>query len=384
MTSKERIGNILQHRKVDRVGLFEVFWAETAGRWVDEGHITGAPDAVSSPAQGGSGYDTTRGLQVVEMVEDHFKLDLRRCRAIDLVADPDAGETVVAEDEISRTVRDGNGTLQRWLKGRSGAPEHVGYQVQDRAGWEEHIRPRLTDTNLMEKRIDRGFYRSMREKCSAENLFLTLGAVGAFDCMTLMCGHVHPLIGMADDPDWIRDMCDIYSRLTVDLLDVLVSEEGMPDGLWVWDDLGFKNGPFMSPAMYSELIFPGHKRLFNWAHSRGLPVILHADGYVARLMKYLIEAGIDCLQPIEAKSGMDILELSRDFGERVAFIGGMDARVLATNDLVKVRAELDAKLPGAMATNGYILQVDHSVPVQVNYETYKFFVETGLEIGTYR
>ncbi len=384
MTSKERITRILRHEPVDRIGLFEVFWAETAQRWVDEGHVAVDRDAKKTSTEGGASYDTTRGVPVVELVEDHFHLDLRRCRAINLVADPDAGEKVEAEDEASRTVRDGNGALLRWLKGRSGAPEHVGFKVQDRAGWEEHIRPYLRDTRLMERRIDRKYYRTMREKCAAEKLYLTLGAVGAFDLMTPMCGHVNLLTGMAADPDWIRDMCDVYSRLTTDLLETLVTTEGMPDGLWVWDDLGFKNGPFMSPAMYRDLIFPAHKRLFDWAHSKKLPVILHSDGFVTPLMSHLIEAGIDCLQPLEAKAGMDLLQLTRDFGDTVSFIGGMDARALVTNDLAKVRAEIDSKLPAAMVGNGYILQVDHSVPSQVNYETYKYFVETALEIGTYR
>ena len=62
----------------------------------------------------------------------------------------------------------------------------------------------------------------------------------------------------------------------------------------------------------------------------------------------------------------------------------MDARELISNDLVRVRKELESKLPQAMAGSGYVLQVDHSVPDQVRYETYKFFVEYGLEIGTYR
>ena len=62
----------------------------------------------------------------------------------------------------------------------------------------------------------------------------------------------------------------------------------------------------------------------------------------------------------------------------------MDARILETNDLQAVDAELLSKLPGVMAGSGYVLQVDHSVSPLVDYETYKFFVERGLEIGTYR
>ncbi len=135
--------------------------------------------------------------------------------------------------------------------------------------------------------------------------------------------------------------------------------------------------------MYKELLFPWHKRLFDFAHARDLPVILHADGLVESLVPHLIDAGLDCLQPIEVKAGMDLVKLKKAFGDRLAFIGGMDARELISNDLGRVRAELEKKLPDAMDGSGYILQVDHSVSHQVNYETYKYFVDRGLEIGTY-
>jgi uroporphyrinogen decarboxylase len=62
----------------------------------------------------------------------------------------------------------------------------------------------------------------------------------------------------------------------------------------------------------------------------------------------------------------------------------MDERVLETNDCAAVEAELQNKLSAAMIGSGYVLQVDHSVSPLVDYDTYRFFVERGLEIGTYR
>lgn len=381
MTGRERIARILRREPADRVGLFEVFWLETARRWAAEGRL-GPGEGPSAPAS--ALRDTTRSIPVVEQAEDHFRLDLRRCRAVNLVADLDAGEVVVEENETSRLVRDGNGALLRWRKDASGAPEHVDFLVKDRRGWEEHIRPRLLDRSLFDRRVDREYYRRMRTKCAAEGLFLTLGAVGAFDLMTPVCGHQYALLGAMDDPNWIREMADTYSRLTVELLEALVAREGAPDGLWVWDDLGYRGRPFMSPDMYRDLLLPAHRHLFDWARAHALPIILHSDGFVEPLIPSLLEAGIDCLQPLEVKAGMDLVRIKREFGGRLALIGGMDARVLVSNDRAQVRLELERKLPQAMAGGGYILQVDHSVPDQVEYETYRHFVETGLAIGAYQ
>jgi uroporphyrinogen decarboxylase len=368
VTSRERIRRILAHEPVDRIGLFEVFWADTARRWTAEGHLPPG-----------------------EAIEDHFDLDLRRSsgalsisgKLLDLVADLDAGEQVLEETATTRLVRDGNGAVLRWPKGVSGAPEHVDFLVRDRAGWEHQLEPRLRDRGQLERRINLELYRQARRQCDQDQRFLACGVVGAFDLMTLMCGHEHLLAGMALDPEWVRTMADLYGELTIELLEILFAREGLPDGMWVWDDLGFANGPFMSPAMYRELIFPAHRRLFGFAHQRGLKVILHSDGRILALLPALLEAGIDCLQPLEAKAGMDLVRLKREYGDRLALIGGMDARVLVTNDLGAVRAELEAKVPAAMAGSGYVLQVDHSVPDQVDYDTYRYFVEQGLRLGTY-
>ena len=56
------------------------------------------------------------------------------------------------------------------------------------------------------------------------------------------------------------------------MLEMLYAQEGLPDALWIWDDLGFKQRPFMSPGMYREMIMPAHKRVMDFAHSKGLPV----------------------------------------------------------------------------------------------------------------
>lgn len=369
LTGKERIGRILRHQPVDRVGLFEVFWKETARLWTDEGHLA-RPEAIG----------------------DHFPLDLRRTggeitpqswKLLDLVADLDAGERIVEETDTVKLVRDGNGALLRWLKDVSGAPEHVDFLVKERQDWQEHIRPRLLDAHDLERRVNFDRYREYRSDCARQGLFLSAAVVGAFDLITPMCGHVTALTGMAIDPEWMRDMAEVYTSVTIHLLELLFEREGPPDALWVWDDLGYKRHPFMSPRMYRELIFPSHHRLFGFARARNLPVILHSDGLITPLIPHLIEAGIDALQPLEVKAGMDLRELKTSFGDRIALIGGMDARALISNDPAQVRRELESKLPAAMAGSGYVLQVDHSVPPQVRHETYRSFVEDGLKLGSY-
>jgi uroporphyrinogen decarboxylase len=259
----------------------------------------------------------------------------------------------------------------------------VDFLVKDRAGWNQHIRPYLTDQSLDRRRVNFEAYRDARARCQRDSLFFFWSGTSVFEQMHPICGHEHMLMGMALDPDWVVDMCTVLTDLQLRLLETLFAQEGRPDGFWVYEDMGFREHPFMSPARYRSIVWPSHRRLFGCAHGIGCPVVVHSCGYVEPLVADLVEAGMDCLQAIEVKAGMDLVRLKRRFGDRLSFCGGLDIRPMVANDRQGIQAELDRKLPAAMAGSGYILHSDHSVPSEVQYETYRFFHDRGLEMGTY-
>lgn len=357
MTGIERIGNILKRQPVDRIGVFEHFWDDTQSIWREKSWI---------PA------DVT--------MEDAFGLDMRLHWAFNMVADLDFVPEIIEETEETVLKRDGNGALLRRHKLHDSTPEHVDFLVKDRAGWEEYIKPLLTPDR---RRIDFEGYRKAKREAAEKNRFFCWSGVNVFESIHPVCGHEYMLMGMALDPDWIRDMTDTYAQLTIALQEILFAEEGYPDGIWFYEDMGYKHHPFMSPRMYRELIQPAHTQTIAWAHSKNLPVIMHSCGYVEPLLPGMIAAGIDCLQVIEVKAGMDLLKLYHQYGDRLSFMGGIDVRVLYNNDKAEIDAELEAKIPVVKGQYGYVLHSDHSIPNNVHPDTYRYFVERGLELGRY-
>ena len=357
LTGIERTARLLRHEPTDRIGVYEHFWSDTRQKWAADGCIDPDEDLVS-----------------------HFDFDMRQSGAFQMVADIDFEPQVLEETEDTKLVLDGNGARLRWHKKHASTPEHLGFRVTDRAEWERFAKPRLTPDR---RRINFEAYREARRKAQAENRFFLFSGAHAFELMKNIAGHEHMLVGMALDPEWVKDMVMTYSQLYVDLQEILFAEEGFPDGIWYYEDMGFKQRPFMSPAMYREIVQPGHALTFGFAHSHGLPVIVHSCGYVAPLVPGLIEAGMDCLQVIEVKAGMDLLELYKDYGEQIAFMGGIDVRVLYTNDREQIRSELEAKIPIVKQNHGFFLHSDHSIPNTVDYESYRYFVNTGLTLGSY-
>ena len=357
MTGIERIGNILKRQPVDRIGLYEHFWSDTYRIWRDNGWI--APDTD---------------------FEDSFGFDLKESWAFNMVADLDYQSETVEETEETILARDGNGALLRRHKLHDSTPEHVDFLVKDRKGWEEFAKPRLTPDR---RRIDFAGYREAKRKAAEKGQFFVWSGVNVFEQMHPLTGHEYMLMGMALDPEWVSDMVDTYSRLTIALQEILFAEEGKPDGIWYYEDMGYKQHPFMSPRMYREIIQPGHARTIEWAHSQNLPVIMHSCGFVEPLLPGMLQAGIDCLQVIEVKAGMDLLRLYHNYGDRLSFMGGIDVRVLYNNDRAEIDAELEAKIPVVKGRYGYALHSDHSIPNNVHPDTYRYFIQKGLELGRY-
>ena len=356
MTGKQRVEHVLNRQPVDQCPASESFWSETGRVWLEKGY-----------------------LQEDENFIDHFQLDLRGGGWLVSLADLDFEEVVVEETEETVVKIDGNGATLRRHKVHDTTPEHVDFAVKERTAWEEKIKPHLLTVD--DRRLNTENYRNAKALAEEHGQYFHWSGVAPFEQMHPVCGHEYMLMGMVTDPDWVRDMALTYADFTLMHLEKLFADEGKPDGLFFYEDMGFKGKPFMSPAMYAEIIQPAHAKLFDYAHQIGCKVIVHSCGYVEPLVPGLIEAGMDCLQAMEVKAGMDVVKLAEQFGDRIAFFGGMDAREIISNDPDRIEAELQRRLPPLLEMGvGYILHSDHSIPPDVEYDSLAYFIRRGREI----
>jgi len=154
------------------------------------------------------------------------------------------------------------------------------------------------------------------------------------------------------------------------------------DGIWVWDDMAYKNGPFFSPKHYQKFVKPAHEKIIQPFKAKNLPAILHCDGNFEPLIPLIIDAGFTAIQPLEAKVGMDVRKLKEKYGDRLAFIGNIDARKLSGTK-EDISNEVESKVPVAMKGGGYIAGSDHSVPPSVSLENYLYFLKLVKKVGSY-
>ncbi len=357
MTSRERFIAVLDHQPVDMTPVAVSPWGATVERWRKEGHL--GPE---------------------EDVAEHFGQDIRTGGWLNSVAQLEFTAVTIEETDETILQLDGNGATLRRHKLHDSTPEHVDFTVKDRATWEEHGKPYLV--GIDRRRIPFEGYRQAKAFAAEKQRYFCWAGVAPFEQMHPICGHEYMLMGMALDPDWVSDMVQTYTDLTINHLELLFAEEGTPDGFFFYEDMGFKQKPFMSPAHYAAIVQPGHQRLFEYAHSLGCKVLVHSCGYVEPLVPGLMEAGMDCLQAMEVKAGMDLPTLFRRFGDRLSFYGGVDVRTLISNDRRQIDEEMDRKiLPVIQGGGGYILHSDHSEPPEIDYETMRYFIDRGRTLG---
>ena len=129
------------------------------------------------------------------------------------------------------------------------------------------------------------------------------------------------------------------------------------------------------------MLRPYQQRTIDWAHAHGIKAHLHCCGDIKALVPELIDMGLDVLNPMEVKAGMDPLHMKRTYGRDLVLRGGCNA--LNWSDWPKVEADIRRLVPAMKEGGGYIFTSDHSVPDYTSLETYRKIVALVRELGAY-
>ena len=378
MTSRERIRKALSHEEADRIPIFDTLWGATIKRWREEGL-----PADISPAEY-FGYEIVR-----------FAADTTPSLPVEVLEE--------TEEYIVHTTPFGG--KRKNHKDYSTTPQVIDYPCKTRGDWEK-IKKRLApspsridwdgtwikDTPLDERGEDSVLEAYRMEwrrglkgcrKARADGAFVVYSDVIGYDRLQDYVATEQLLMAIATEPEWLRDMYEVNAELTIEMYKLMKAGGFEFDGAFLFCDLGYRNGLLFSPRQFDEQLRPTFRRLFRFFHDQGLPVILHSCGNVTELIPRFVEDGLDCLQPLEVKAGMDLLDLKRQYGRSLAFMGGIDVRAMADPDPKAIEKEVKAKISGAKKGGGYIYHSDHSVPNNVGFDRYRRVMELVGEYGTY-
>lgn len=359
MTSREIITALLNREIPERMGIFESYWGETIPSWRQQGY----PQDVDPGDYFNYDLDLVGGSWFNNSLQVGFE------------------EEIIEETDEWKVRKDDRGATLKYWKNKSGTPEHIDFEVTTPEKWKPWKQKLLT---LDERRIDLKTLRHSLQKVRAAGKFSCFGNLFVFEIMRATLGDICMLESMLLEPEWIKDFCATYTEHFKIHHDYMFREAGKPNGVFIYEDLGFSNGLFCSPATLAELVMPYYREFVGFCHDHGVPVLFHSCGDIREAVPMIVDAGFDCLQPMEAKAGLNVVELAREFGNKISYMGNIDVTVLNTNDPGKVRAEVEHKVSALRDMRiPYVFHSDHSIPPDIHFETYKLAVETFRSIGSY-
>lgn len=359
-TGREAVANLMSRKPADHVPLHDGPWSDTLRKWVTQG----------MPAN-------EKG-EPVDAVE-HFGFDLAGCGGW-FDWQPKRGvSNVVEETSEWKVVRNGSGALLKWWKNKSGTPEHIGFHMESREIWEREYRPLLAGS--ARERI--GDVKTAGEnlaKWRAKGRWAFYGNQFIWENMRGSMGDYNMYMALAADPDWIHSYNRAYTDLYKQCYKILIEEGGTPDGIWLYEDLGYKDKLFCSPKTLEALIFPYYQEMVDFFHSYGLPVVLHSCGFQEPAIPLVIQAGFDALNPMEVKAGNDILKFVERHGDKLCFIGGLDARILESGDRSVIRKGVVDFVSGMKKRGArFVYGSDHSLSTNINYQDFLYSLEVYRE-----
>jgi uroporphyrinogen decarboxylase len=205
--------------------------------------------------------------------------------------------------------------------------------------------------------------------CLAKNRDFFLGcdvSPCVFEMYWRLRGMDNVLLEMATDRDLTDTMLGRCADFAVALAKRACNE--MPlDWLWTGDDVAGQDALMMSPEMWRDMIKPHLRRVFDVGKNAGLWVAYHCCGAHRPIISDLVEMGLDVLNPIQSRSpGMNALELKREFGHDLAFMGGLDTiGLLPYGTPGEVRRGTEELIQGMTSDGGgFVLAASHTIPLE--------------------
>jgi len=381
MPNRQRFLDICHFKRTGDIAIYDWFnryWTDTPKEWVKQG----APAEILKP-EGFSkyfGFDHIHNLQ--EIVSEHNRKDLPEAQAGEMfVVTPPIMPVfevkVLREDERHRVETTYGGAVVEISKANpTGMPKYLERPVKDWATWKEY-KKRLDP--YTPERWPRDWFGYV-EKTNAEDNPTLLMIESFFGILREWMGLEQLLYTFYDDPKLVEDMMDQMLYMMMGIL-WRCTKDLRIDCIRFWEDMAYKTGPLISPALFKKYMVPRYKQVTDFIHKHGIDIIhVDCDGRIDELIPLWLECGINLHWPLEVAAGMDAVALRKKYAKALILVGNIDKRALIKGkDAIK--EEVMSKVPYLIKEGGYFPSLDHAIPPDVSFENFKYLINLLREIG---
>ena len=367
MTFRDTTRAVLHYQPYDKLPVVSFgYWAETVQKWAAEGHITREEaDDYCRTGDNGAG---DRAI----MKKLGFDFNWNSCVGASVDLFPHfARKTLEERPDGSSVIRDENGLIVLVKPDVVSIPAEIGTTLTDRKVWEEEYLPKL---QFSMERISQEALEALRDDAGRE---LPIG----IHCGSLM-GTMRNLLGveqlsylMADDFELYTEIIDTMDGLCYQCVKAMLESGAKFDYGHFWEDICFKNGPLVVPAIFDEYVGPHYKKITGLLNSYGIDIVsVDCDGCIDRLIPTWLENGVNTMFPIEVGTwNANIAPWREQYGKELRGVGGMNKTVFS-RDYKAVDEEVERLRP-LIELGGYIPCPDHRIAPDAKFENVQYYCD---------
>jgi uroporphyrinogen decarboxylase len=315
----------------------------------------------------------SEGLPIFSSVSDYFNIDFMIERVpINLSIIPSFPPTTLYEDSEYIIKKNSIGATMKILKNSQswGMPQWLDFPVKNRNDWIKYKKlydykdPRRIGTKWGDELIE--YYEKTDNPVYIE-------MSGFFGVLRELMGLENFLITFYKDPGLVNDMMDFMAEFAINALEPFI-ENCRIDFAWIWEDMAYKNGPHISPKFIKEFMVPRYRKETDFLKKHGIDlVIVDSDGDTRLIIPLWLEAGINCVQPLEVVANNDAVELRKKY-PKLRMMGNINKFALIEGEEA-IDKELSSKLPFLLKSGGFIPGVDHGLPPEIPFKNYKYYIQ---------
>ena len=278
----------------------------------------------------------------------------------------ETGDFVVARDAMGRTVK--------LAKRAASIPLPMDWPVKTMDDWRRFKH----HYEFTEERFGDNWQQIARDHLAAGRV-VTVSIPGGYDQPRQLLGDEGLCLAVYQQPELIEDILRTIGDTAEKVLD-RVSSQVQLDVLSVHEDMAGRSGPLFGPAQIERFIAPYYRRIWDRLAARGARLFdQDSDGNMNPVIPAFLDAGLNCMHPCEPAADMDLVQIRRQYGPRLALVGGLDKHVLRRGREA-IDAELERKIPPLVATGGAVFGLDHRIPNGTPLDAYRYYIKRAWDI----
>lgn len=363
MTNRERFLNLLHYKSVDRLPAVHFgYWNELVNEWAEQGHVSRELAA-----------NWADGNEADKELDKLLGWDFNYCCAIgptNHLYPPFERKVLEKLPDGFLRAQNGDGLIERIREGVESIPAEDDYLLKDREAFETLYKPKM---QYSDDRIPYEFLKKADADHTDMPMALHLGSVlGNIRNMLSVVGMSYM---MCDDYELFAEIIDTYADLQYKCAEGMLKTGVKFDFAHYWEDICFKNGPLISPAIFEELCAKHYKKRNDLCRKYGIDVIsLDCDGVVEKLLPIWFENGVNTMFPIEVGTWGDQFTPAREkYGKGLLGVGGMDKTALR-KDKAAVDAEIE-RMKRLADMGGFIPCPDHRLMPGTKWELVQYYID---------